>query len=497
MVFIAGMGGMCAQGLDSLRKVELADRLEEYFEALKYETIDVQKEECEYLIKTASDQDVRDFIAQTIYSHYIDSKIMGAEAVAIHLTDNWFLPGKVSFRNDDELFAARIFAEFNRQSQIGSKAPELSMETIDGRAVSLFSTDDTGSGFKVLYFYDADCVNCRLETILLGNVLETEDFPVTFYAIYVGDDRNEWEEYVKDRLSLDTVNAKVIHLWDPDLESDFQRKYGILQTPRLFLVAPDGTIIGRGLDAQALSQMLHGLFDEVELEYGSDESAELFRNIFPSGRPTPDEVVAIADYITATTLPKGDTLMFRQLTGDMLYYLATTPGEGFKEGLGYLIDQNIASRHEIWNSQSDSLKILGFADIMSDLLSKSRPGTRISDVAVPGELKTYKKSRPVNMKLSKLNGERNIIIFYTEGCNNCKAEKEAADALLQLAESDDDSVARAARKTKILLVNTDEIMRKNPALASRLFDIFDLSTLPYIITTDKNRIITHRYFSLL
>ena len=189
--------------------------------------------------------------------------------------------------------------------------------------------------------------------------------------------------------------------------------------------------------------------------------------------------------------------MFRQLTGDMLYYLATTPGEVFKEGMAYLIDHNISSMPNVWDSKSDSLKILGFADIMSDLFSKSHPGSRISDIKVQGELRTYKKSKQVNISLSKLNGERNIIIFYTEGCSNCKAEKDAAEELLKLASSDDKLIASYARKTKIFLVNADKIMREDPALASRLFDTFDLSTLPYIVTTDKNRIITHRYFSLL
>ena len=497
MIFISGMLELCAQGLDSLRKAELTERLEEYFEALKYEDMEVQKVECEFLIQTASDQEIRNFIARTIYSHYIDSPIMGAEAVAVHLADNWFIPGKVFFEDDSELFAAKIFADFNRQSQVGLKAPELAMKSIDGSEVRLFAGDDGDRGFKVLYFYDSDCANCRLETILLGNILETEDFPISFYAIYVGDDRHEWEEYVKDRLSPDTISAKVIHLWDPALDSDFQRKYGILQTPRLFLVSPDGTIIGRGLDAQSLSQMLHNIFDEVELEYGSEESAELFRGIFQSDKPSFDEVAAIADYIAATTLPKGDTLMFRQLTGDLLYYLAATPGEGFKEGLCYLIEHNIGSKQTVWDSPSDSLQIIGFADILSELLSKSCPGTHISDLKVPGELKTFKKSRPVNIRLSKLNGKRNIILFYTEGCNVCKAEKEAAEELLKLASSDDKSIASEVRKTKIFLVNTDKIMREDPALASRLFDTFDLSTLPFIITTDSKGIITHRYFSLL
>ena len=489
LLMFSAAGELCAQGLDSLKKVELTAKLEEYFEALKYESIEAQKAECDFLIDAADTQEVRDFIAQTIYDHYIDSKIMGAEAVAIHLTDNWFTPGKVSFADGSELFAAKVFAEFNRLSQVGLKAPELLMETLEGERMNPLETE----GFKVLYFYDTDCANCRLETIMLTNVLETENFPVTLHAVYVGDNRDEWEEYIESRLTLEEGRAKVVHLWDPDLDSDYQRKYGILQTPRMFLLAPDGTILGRGLDSQALSQMLHGIFDEVQLEYGSDESAKLFEGIFPEAALTDfDDVKGLVDYIASGTLPKGDITMFRQLTGDLLYYLAINPGEGFKEGMDYLIKNNIKGQPKVWTSQDDSLKVVGFAQIMEDLLAKSRPGSRIRDVKVPGDLMTWKKVKPVKISLSKISGENNIILFYTEGCSNCKAEKEAAAELMKLAAED-----KELRGVKVLMVNVDKIMRDDPALAGKLFDSFDLSTFPFMVMTDRKGIITRRYATLL
>ena len=495
MVFIAGVGDVCGQELDSLRKVELTERLGEYFEALKYESIDAQKAECDFLIETANSREVRDFIAQTIYDHYIGSKIMGAEAVAVHLADNWFVPGKVSFKDDSELFAARIFAEFNRQSLVGNKAPELEMETFDGDKRNLFSEAANGR-FKVLYFYDTDCINCRLESIMLRNILETEDFPVDLYAVYVGDNREAWSAYISGRLTLDGGSATFVHLWDPSVDSDFHRKYGVLQTPRLFIISPDGTILGRGLDSQAAQQMLHAIFDEVELNYGGEESTALFNGILSSAS-TADEVKGLAEYITESTLPKGDTVMFRQLTGDLLYHLATNTGEGIKEGLSYLVDNKIFGQRKVWRSKDDSLKILGFAQIMRDLLDKARPGTRIADIRVPGELFTWNKEKSADISLSKLKGDTNIIIFYTEGCEICKAEKQAAREILVQAHSSDKTVAKSARKIKVLMVNIDRLMADRPELAAHLFDNFDLSTLPFIITTDRKGTILHRYYTLL
>ena len=332
-----------AQQLDSAKRNALDAKLAEYFEALKYESLDVQKEEADFLIESTSDSLVRQFVASRVYDHFIDSPVMGSEAVAVHVYDKWFAPGKVKMDNDMALLNAKIFADFNRQSLIGEKAPGLVMESADGNQVELFTGDDKSGRYRVLFFYDADCAKCKLESIMLSNVLETEDFPIDFVAVYAGDNRQKWDSYVSDRLSFDVNRTKVIHLWDPVLDSDFQRKYGVIQTPRMFLIRPDGIIVGRGLDTQALSMMLHGIFDEVELEYGSKDSETMFTEILEGSgtRPEKSDIVDLADYIESATLHKADTVMFRQLAGDLLYFMAGRQGEGYKEGLKHVIDSLI------------------------------------------------------------------------------------------------------------------------------------------------------------
>ena len=470
---------------DTLVLNALSAKLLEYFEAMKYEPLPVQMEECDFLIESTNDSLLRSHVARTIYDHYSSSPVMGVEAVAIHIYDKWYKPGFVKMESDMELLGAQIFAEFNRSSQIGCRAPELTMEASDGSLVEIFTPADKQNGFRVLYFYDTECANCRIQSILLSNLFATEAFPVEFYAIYTGDNRESWMKYISERWDIQDSPAKIFHLWDPEIDSDFQRKYGILQTPRMFLVAPDGVISGRGLDAYALAQMLHQIFDSVELEYGSQESASLYDAIFAGNVPSESDVKALADQIADLTLQKGDTVMFRQMTGDLLYYLSSRSGEGFKEGLGYLIDTYICDSNA-WRSQDDSLKVVGFAGIMKDLLSKAKPGTRIADLKVPGVKVTRKGEKAYKRNLRKLGADRNIIIFYTEGCHICDAEKKAAREL-----------ADADKNVSVLMVNVDDILRTNQSLASKLFDSFDLSSLPYILETNRKGLIQRRYASLV
>ena len=450
----------------------LGERLQEYYKAIERESLTVQKGECDFLIESMTDSLLRQFVALDAYGHYFNSPLMGAENVAIYIYDKWINSGKVKMKSQEDLMAARIHAEFNRQSLIGKQAPDLQ------------GLNNQNGKYRVLYFYDTDCSKCKFESILLRNLLNSKAYPVQFVAFYVGDNKQAWEEYVLKSLTVSSKTVETVHMWDPTMESDYQRKYGVLQTPRLFLIAPDGTIIGRGLDTKALEILLDDAFQEKNLAYGSPESEILYDGIFAmsGGKPSENEVKGISDYIHDKTLARGDTLMFKQMAGDYLYYLASHSGEGFKEGMRYHINKNILVDNGVWRSSDDSLKVIGFARIMDDLLSKAAPGTKVPAIKVTGRLYKGQKSRDVKVRLDKLRGNRNYIMFITDGCEICAAQKDAAFEILK------------KEKANVLMINMDEIMESSPSLASKLMDAFDLSSLPYILITDSRGDILRRYF---
>lgn len=468
-----------AQQLDSLTKAGLSDKLDEYFDAIKALDVDAQKEEVDFLIGTATDSLVRQFVAVKVYDHYLGSPVMGAEAVAIHVLDKWFFDGSVKMYDDVDLLHARIFADFNRQSLIGEKAPQLSLLTYDDEPASLYSAPS--EKYSVLYFYDTGCAKCKLENIRLTEAFKEKSYPIEFYAVYAGDNKDQWKKYQNNKFNFEGIS--VTHLWDPEIDSDFQRKYGVLQTPRMFLISPDGTIVGRGLDTAALVQLLDAALTEVKLEYGDNESSELFDKLL-GPVPTRREIADVAKMLQELTLDKGDRLMYRQLIGDYLYYLAPKTGEEFKEGLYEFIPRYILGREDIWSSEDDRMKVVGFAEIMNDLLSKAAPRTTIADLKVDGIYIRNGKEKTCRKNLRKLRGLVNIVIFHTEGCHICEAEIAQAR---ELAETP---------KLNVFLVNVDKTISENPSLSTRLFDSFDLSSLPFILMTDRKGHIMARYITL-
>ena len=173
--------------------------------------------------------------------------------------------------------------------------------------------------------------------------------------------------------------------------------------------------------------------------------------------------------------------MFRQMSGDLLYYLSERSGEGYNEGMSYLIDKYIMGRNDIWKSEDDSLKIIGVASIFADLFSKAKPGTKIADMSVEGTLLTRNRTRHGKFNLRKLGGSSNVILFYTESCPHCQAEKAALEAQ-----------QKSLGRSKVLLVNIDKC-----GCREELLENFDLSSTPLLVLTNKKAVILRRYFSMI
>ena len=81
------------------------------------------------------------------------------------------------------------------------------------------------------------------------------DFPVTVVAFYAGHDKKAWKAFRRS-FKVRNSNVKLVHCWDPKVESDYLRLYGVISTPKMYLVALEGSIIGRRLELESLQQLL-------------------------------------------------------------------------------------------------------------------------------------------------------------------------------------------------------------------------------------------------
>ena len=568
----------CFAQVDSTRLAELDKRLETYFQILEPENVDVKSRECDLLIDSAKDSLLRQHIALKAYDHYLNSTLMGDEGVAVHLTDTWFASGLVSMGGEEVLFNAKIFADFNRQSLLGKPAPSFAMESFEGDSVSFGGRSER---YRVLLFYDTDCAKCKLELMRLRPLLDSRNWPVDLYAVYTGSDKENWGKWLSERMNINAPRTRIFNLWDPEVKSDYQMKYGVLQTPRMFLIDKEGTIIGRGLDSDALERLLDIVLPGfVDYEYGSVASAALMDDLFasyddpvsdslshrgsdssrkhpdrspcPSRRPTPTRILSMAKTLESSTLSKADTVSFKHLEGDLLYWLTSRRDELSKEGTLPFINEYILSRPGIWNTQDDTLKVVGLARMMKDLLSRTPVGSklpkakdlipRISSAEslsnVPAQPDRTREQAEINNRAQAFDRAPE----HTDINNRAQAFDRAREQAGASAKAYGNHTSIQPRNyanvsflrdwtrkwnrlrgkggyivfhtegcpvckaelaaadslgLRTLDVNVDEIMVSNPDLAKSLLDTFDLSSMPLILHVGRHGIILRRYLSFI
>ncbi len=459
----------------------LDSKVDEYLAALEAQPVEVKCSESDFIIAACTDSTVLTHVANRVYNHYSTSKLMGDDAVAIHIFDTWFADKAVKMGSEEEYFTASFFAAVNRSSLIGCRAPQLQLQTPENEPFTIFDTFT--STYNILFFYDVGCPTCMAETRALRKILEKHPSRLTLYAVYIGTDAEKWSEYRSERFN----DAETIHLWDPEMTSGLAFDYGVIGTPRLFLVSPDGTILGRSLDSTALEALLDMVFSSETMEYGSQESMDMFDGMFAESESCAN-VSEVAAHIEEMLLPRGDTLLFKQMTGDLLYFLTSRKEARFKCDSEAFINGYILSRPDIWNTPDDSLKVVSLASFVKDLLNLCPVGEKLPEIEVPVEVLTRKKSKNAVLRLDK---QKNCaVMFYSDGCGLCAKDLLAAREIL---ESKSTVPGTDMRPSKIILVDMDEIWSLGGELPDRLMLNFDLSALPFILCLDKRGHTAYKY----
>ena len=467
-----------AAPLASALTAALDSRLDEYFAALEREPIQVKIGECDFMLESCDDPLVKQYVAVRIYDHFLGSKVMGDEAVAVHMVDDWFVPGKVAMYSDIDLMNAKIYAQFHRSSLIGMEAPALTLRDIDGSAVPA----PAAGAVSVLFFYDTSCSKCKLETMRLNAFLSAVDVPIEFFAVYTGAFKEQWEDYISFRWESPSPSVSFHHVCDPELEYDFQMQDGVLQPPQMLLIDRDGTIVGRSLDTDALAQLLATLFEQP-YEYGAESSSVLFDTLFGDGEPSAANILETAQYIKDSALERADSALCRHMLGDMMYYLMDSPGEEYKLALQTFITLYVKGDPDMWAAPSEQQRIVRPAEVCMDLLGRVPVGSRIPKVKVQGVL--LKGEGPVDLSavrtfnLRRLRGRPSYVLFHTPGCSTCDLELEAVQGVFAKEPG-----------ARVLLVNPEEN-------GMELLDTFDLSVLPFALSMDRRGTVLRKYISFL
>jgi peroxiredoxin len=256
-----------------LRTPVLMTKVNEYIDKLTYRMPDSINQSIDYIIaQTRPNDDVYQYFVIHFLNKYAQSKIMGMDAVYVHMVENYYLDGKAWWADSATVAKMEERARAISPTLVGRPAPDFYAQDVNGRTQHPHGIK---AKYTILYFWDYDCSHCKKVTPQLAALFpQYKDYDVKLFAVSINGDVEVWKQKLAE-YKLDQPN--VINVQDHARRSGFDSKYDILSTPRIFLLNEDKSILAKQISVEQVEEILNhelGLPAPVRAEAAEGEAEE-------------------------------------------------------------------------------------------------------------------------------------------------------------------------------------------------------------------------------
>lgn len=192
---------------------------------------------------------------------YLSSKLVGMDAVFVHLVDNYYLKEKAPWLSEEQMKNILTQANKVRPVLIGKKAPNFTVTKMNGEKLTLYEEE---SEYTILYFWSNTCGFCKKSTPVMQDFYEKyKDKGVKIIAVcmkYTDEVAPCWE-YVKEK-EIDNW----IHTADPYRRMKLDKLYDAETTPTIYVLDKDKIIRSKKIGADQLEEVMDNIIKMREMD---------------------------------------------------------------------------------------------------------------------------------------------------------------------------------------------------------------------------------------
>jgi len=187
------------------------------------------------------------YLVSTITYKYESSKMMGMDAVFVHMGETYYKTGRATWLDSETMQKVIERVDKLNPLLLDKKAPRLVLQDTSGNWHDLYKMN---SAYTLLLFYDPTCGHCKKELASLDTIhQELQEKGVIVVGINTELQNDNWKKFMKEKRY-----GFYLELSDtPERPNGFRDIYDLYSTPRLFLLDKEKRILAKQITAlQAL-----------------------------------------------------------------------------------------------------------------------------------------------------------------------------------------------------------------------------------------------------
>ncbi len=249
-----------------LRTPIFHNKMIQFLDKLTVKNPDSIIKSADLLVSKIKNKDIFKYVVSHITSTYERSKIMGMDAVFVHMVENYYMQDKCDWVDEKQLKKIVERAEKIAPNLIGRVAPEFVdvigrpfMKDPNGK---IYKLSDTKSKYTILVFYSPDCGHCKKEIPRIKEVTDSlilNDIDIKVFAVTTEFDKEEWVKFINEKNTKNWINVGDIQKdeeGNPMASSDWRDKYDIYSTPVVYLLDSEKKILAKRISYDQIVEII-------------------------------------------------------------------------------------------------------------------------------------------------------------------------------------------------------------------------------------------------
>ncbi|MAU36802.1 MAG: hypothetical protein CMD14_05460 [Flavobacteriales bacterium] len=253
-----------------LRTPIFFSKMDQYLDKLTAKHPDSINISADILVEKArANDEIFRYVVSYITSTYERSKIMGMDAVFVHMVEKYYITNQCNWVDSIELVKISDRAQKIAPNLIGRKAAEFVdfygrpfMKDTSGIVHSL---NEINADYTILVFFGPTCGHCKKEIPKIKHNVDSlilSGYDIKTFAVATEFDKKEWKKFIKEQKTGSWINVADINHdseGNPVASSDWRDKYDIYSTPVIYLLDREKKILAKRITHSQIVEILSRL----------------------------------------------------------------------------------------------------------------------------------------------------------------------------------------------------------------------------------------------